>query len=486
MGPLEMKNVTKEDSNRFKAVAIFDDENDARQAVTKLHDVPQSLLNNGKVSLDLVSSSKFKISSKIYQAVEQQFASHTPSRHKDHLSFHTYFDSSVQQRYVTLKVEGVSVKAVAKATNEIEKIIAGRLVENEGKPLWSSSLASNGPLYQQLKNIEMSYNIVILRDRQKRHLRYFGPDRLYAAAQELIIGFTDADANTTHAVHLDARQFIWACRGGFDQVSTVLGRNFVTFDMTSTPKIIVTGSADQYRQALAIVDAGSTKGITNDVRSSNKEDCVICWTSADDPITLHCGHVYCLDCFERLCMSGNAGDSGFLIECQGGAGTCREVVTSQELRDELSSAALEDVLEASLTTYIRRRPHELRYCPSPDCGYIYRIHASTKTYTCVNCLEPTCMSCHEQHGTMSCDDYKDLASGGNEAFNRFKREINIKDCPECKTSMEKVMGCNHMTCGGCGVHICWVCLETFKEAPSCYGHLTAVYGRIADMEDLLL
>ncbi|WPH04418.1 Hypothetical protein R9X50_00730900 [Acrodontium crateriforme] len=372
IGPLELTDVTKEGSKRFKAVALFNDENDARQAVTTFHNGVQPWLNNDKLSLQLMSSSKFKISSKIYQAVEQQFAGHIPNWLEDHLSFRIYPDTTAQRRFVTLKVEGESVKAVAKATSTIDEITAGKLVEIEGTPCWSSSLASNGPLFQQLKRIETTYGIVILRNKQKRHLRYFGPQHLYSAAQETILAQIKADASTAHIIQLDDCEFIWACRGGFNQVSTALGVKVATFDMTSPPKIIVTGSEEQYREALAIVNAGSTENITNDTRSNHEEDCVICWTSAEDPMTLHCGHIYCLDCFERLCLSGDASGSDFSIECQGGQGTCKEVVTSRELRDHLSSKALEDVLEASFTSYVRHRPQELRCCPSPDCGYVYR------------------------------------------------------------------------------------------------------------------
>ncbi|KXT05372.1 hypothetical protein AC578_11071 [Pseudocercospora eumusae] len=455
IGPLDFTDITKEESKRYKAVALFNDENDARQAVTALHDKAQRLLNNDKLSLQLMSSSKFKISSKIYHAVEQQIAGHIPGWREDHLSFRVYPESAAQLRFVTLKVEGESVKAVAKATNTIDEIITGKLVEIEGKPCWSSSLASNGALFEDLKRIETTYGVVILRNKQKRHLRYFGPPHLYAAALETIVAQIKSDASTAHIIHLDDCQFVWACRGGFNQVSTVLGVKAATFDITSTPKkIIITGSDEQYRKALAILNAASTRSIAGDMRSNDEEDCAICWTSAEDPMTLHCGHIYCLDCFERLCMSGDANGSGFAIECQGGAGTCKAVVTSQELRDHLSSTALEDVLEASFASYVRRRPQELRYCPSPDCGYIYRTNPSAKFHTCVKCLEPICTSCYEQHGTMSCADYKDLASGRYEAFEKFKKEMNVKDCPKCKTPMEKTMGCNHMTCGGCGVHIC--------------------------------
>lgn len=85
---------------------------------------------------------------------------------------------------------------------------------------------------------------------------------------------------------------------------------------------------------------------------------------------------------------------------------------------------------------------------------------------------------------MSCAEFKDLASGGQEAFERAKKEMGIKDCPKCKTSIEKSYGCNHMTCAQCNAHICWVCLETFPVARLCYDHLSAEHGGCFDMEEV--
>jgi hypothetical protein len=79
---------------------------------------------------------------------------------------------------------------------------------------------------------------------------------------------------------------------------------------------------------------------------------------------------------------------------------------------------------------------------------------------------------------MTCTEHKYQASGGDEAFQRIKRELGIKDCPKCKTAIEKTEGCNHMTCGGCGAHICWVCLAAFRTSDECYVHLEGQHGGI--------
>ncbi|KAH7348356.1 hypothetical protein BKA65DRAFT_476774 [Rhexocercosporidium sp. MPI-PUGE-AT-0058] len=48
------------------------------------------------------------------------------------------------------------------------------------------------------------------------------------------------------------------------------------------------------------------------------------------------------------------------------------------------------------------------------------------------------------------------------ASERYIRE-NTKTCPSCLWAMEKVEGCNHMTCL-CGHSFCWLCLVTWEQS----------------------
>ena len=69
---------------------------------------------------------------------------------------------------------------------------------------------------------------------------------------------------------------------------------------------------------------------------------------------------------------------------------------------------------------------------------------------------------------MVSDDYK--------LFTAWKEENDARDCPNCKTAIEKTYGCNHMECGGCKAHICWFCMEVFKGSKQCYDHMHGKHG----------
>jgi hypothetical protein len=82
---------------------------------------------------------------------------------------------------------------------------------------------------------------------------------------------------------------------------------------------------------------------------------------------------------------------------------------------------------------------------------------------------------------MTCAEYKD--SPNLEALQALKREMGWQDCPRCETSIEKTEGCNHVACTVCGVHICWVCLQTFENPNTCYMHLTNVHGGLGLLDN---
>ena len=291
------------------------------------------------------------------------------------------------------------------------------------------------------------------------------------------------EQSSSYKIKLAPTQFSWAICGGAEKIEQMFGKNVAVFNVVSKT-ITVNGTLQQYEAALALMSGKHTMDVNfqPDVGSGAKGgDCPICLCEADNPIRTSCQHVYCLECFEGFCNAGaSSSKEAFQLKCEGNVGTCPTLFTLKELQDRVSSSIFEGILKSSFTEHVQRHQNIFHYCPTPDCGYIYRCTTITNppAYNCTNRLEATCPSCNARHGEYTCAEYKDIASGGLEALQKLKRELNIKDCLKCKTPMEKTEGCNHMTCGGCKAHICWVCMAVFNTSGPCYEHMNKVHGGI--------
>ncbi|XXH01055.1 hypothetical protein Hte_007406 [Hypoxylon texense] len=480
VGPLEWWEFTPDTSGkRLRAQGRFQNEDDAREAAQTLNNSALPFNPRAKLTVQLVHSAKFKVSTLIYEAVQHQIKANIKKWKESHLHFVAYENSTPPKWYLVLKIEGEVAANVAEAKNTIADIIAGKVAKDGSTVLWHPSLRGNGFLHEKLRQLQQQTGVLIIRNKTKSQLRLYGaPDKCEGVQTTIAEILKDQKAETWN-VDLDEKSFKWACHGGFKKIADELGSNKVSFDIISIPKrIVVTGTAIDHDTALSIMN--SKEVLSSKQADSIGQECSVCWSEAENPIRTKCDHVYCLDCFENLCISATTQGSEVCIRCAGDSGTCNAVLGLPELQEHLSSAAFDELLEQSFISYIRLHPDSLRYCPSADCDSVYRVSTVAKMHNCPRCLSLVCTQCHAQHGLMSCADYQDVSTGGYAAFEKLKREIGIKDCPKCKTPLEKTWGCNHMACP-CGAHICWVCLSTFKVGIECYAHMNREHGGMVQL-----
>ncbi|KAF2021037.1 hypothetical protein BU24DRAFT_469808 [Aaosphaeria arxii CBS 175.79] len=481
-GPLESFHLASSSKGkRVKATAWFQDEADARSACS-LNNAPLDILRKGKLTVTPIQTAKVKVVTKVYFALKSRIDEESKTWKERHLAFHVYHDSA--KRFTTLKIEGDNPKDVANTRKILDRIVSGAVLMDGENVVWSSALSSNGSTYENVKSIEKELNIALIRDKPKRQVRFYGSPEKFEQAVCRISDMLKDEPSMSYEVDLKPHQFAWAIHSGFKSIEQALGKNVAVFNVVLR-RIAINGTQQQYETALSIMHDKrplSTRP-PSDAPSKPEGDCPICFCEAESPIQTSCKHTYCLECFEECCKSAaSTSNHDFAIRCQGDEGTCPTVFPLRELKDHLSSSVFETVLECSFKGYIQRHPDAFHYCSTPDCGYIYRCTAPGSkpppAYTCPNCFEPLCTSCHARHGDYTCAEYKDMQSGGYEALEKLKRELNIKDCPKCTTPMEKTEGCNHMTCGGCRAHICWVCMAVFETSGDCYGHMNRKHGGI--------
>lgn len=123
-----------------------------------------------------------------------------------------------------------------------------------------------------------------------KELIFYGAPAKYEAVQQAVLDLSATAARSTFTYRLNKDEFTWACQGGFEQIASVLGDNVAAFNVAATPKCItINGSKDQYQQARSILQTeGPSMGLDKLTSEppQHEAECSICWTPAEDPVTL--------------------------------------------------------------------------------------------------------------------------------------------------------------------------------------------------------
>lgn len=85
-----------------------------------------------------------------------------------------------------------------------------------------------------------------------------------------------------------------------------------------------------------------------------------------------------------------------------------------------------------------------------NCEYIFEVAGNPTFFTCPLCTKQFCLKCKtEYHTNSTCEQYQQwLQENGraDELFDEFVIGKKYKQCPGCKRWIEKIDGCNHLTC----------------------------------------
>ncbi|KAI0433671.1 hypothetical protein F5Y09DRAFT_54632 [Xylaria sp. FL1042] len=457
----------------WTASAYFKQDSDALEAARSIKRGSCNLCSEIDLTAQVSYNSTFKVSGEIHSHVQQRL--------QDRLNESIAPPLNILPRLtgLLLSLHSCRSEEVAKGADIIEDIVAGDLIRGkDDKPFWVPQLAFNGSATKLLKEIQRRHGVILLSNRSKREIRCFGDLSKQVIVQEDVVRRLTEDIKSRHTIEIESVGFaqLWMS-GVLRLLKDSFKDNVVSLNVTSNPKkLTITGSDDEYCEVLGLLQINQIPFAVQEA-SSGQESCSICFTPAEYPVVLGCGHTYCAECFEGLCKNSTT-QADMSITCTGANNTCKSAIPLREIQAHVDPSTFEQLLESSFTMYIARRPQEFHYCPTPDCRYIYHPASDSTSpswHLCQKCLQRTCRSCHANHEGLRCDQHQAF-----QAFEDYKRENSsrIKDCPKCQTTVEKIDGCNHVRCGGCKIDLCWVCLKTFENADDCYSHMTNAHGGI--------
>ncbi|KAF8645632.1 hypothetical protein AX16_007714 [Volvariella volvacea WC 439] len=189
-------------------------------------------------------------------------------------------------------------------------------------------------------------------------------------------------------------------------------------------------------------------------------DCAVCF----DEHPLHdiarvdgCDHLFCRDCLRKyvvskieerrfpimcaVCAVKDVKDPGMITENLVQVLGISEANYSTFVELQMVGISINvQCRKCNRSSFIDKGDYEaitIIACPLPGCNYVW------------------CKLCHQEVNpraqSHSCD--------GNRELKELVRREGWKQCPGCTSTVQKIEGCNHMTCvtPGCNTHFCYVC-----------------------------
>ena len=170
-------------ARRIKAQATFVEESHAQLAASSLDGAEWPFNQAGKLFLQLITSVKFKVSARVYDAVKETIDAHKSIWNRQFVGYSALPEHGFNR---VLKIEGEDRQLVAEARRTLEKVITGTVMTMDGKSIWYPNLKISKNAYKKLRKIERDLGVVIIRDIQALFFRAYGPeDRLAQAAEAL-------------------------------------------------------------------------------------------------------------------------------------------------------------------------------------------------------------------------------------------------------------------------------------------------------------
>jgi hypothetical protein len=186
-------------------------------------------------------------------------------------------------------------------------------------------------------------------------------------------------------------------------------------------------------------------------------NCGICY---DEEMTNYVAcinnHVYCIDCIDRVV--DNAINRGVFVRCA--EPFCESIIDQFkicQIIDEKRAEKYEKMVQAINMAMMK----DTKYCV--NCDFVFLSDDGDKDFYCINCDKNYCIDCREDaHPGNQCVNLQEIFV---EVDNLTK--ANFLVC-SCGVTIDKVDGCNHMTCSVCSRHWCWQCKGPWHPTGNVY------------------
>ncbi|KAF8582786.1 hypothetical protein K439DRAFT_131801 [Ramaria rubella] len=453
---------------KIKALVRFAKPEHADAAAKKLQGESHDFLGGAKTWITLLHSIKYSVPMAQYNVLKDELKKlQDKDDHRAQMRIYEPEKKGLEQP-VCVRIYSDDPKALGQLKVDVERTLLGEEVRDEGVAVWDDFFLGEGSL-PFLEELQKESGSFVRRDTRRKKLHVSGNPAQRNLAEELVLKKMQELRKQRHRIELTRPQMGRLLQGALANLTASLGADKLTLDIQSRT-LVVQGDEEEIQAArLALITLeGPAEATWHD------GDCPVCLCEVTHRVQLACGHHYCFACLRQYLASAET----FPVKCLAESGHCESHIPLTTISRILGPADETKFFDTAFLTYINEHPTEFRYCPTPDCQLIYRPAEAGIVIRCFSCLARICAHCHvENHEGLTCEEHRYNQSGDESLNKRWKEANNVRGCPECTAPIEKIDGCNHITCPRCRTHFCWVCLGKFAPG-EIYIHMNRAHGGI--------
>jgi hypothetical protein len=470
----ELKGITPPHEDLQRLVITVESAEDARRFYKEYEGKKHEFLGQTALGLSLSYSATFRIPVEVCKAIKAEvegLMEEEKAKERAHREAKGKDEDAPARLLIydkQIRVHGKGRPAVVRMKTAIQKLLRGEVVCGEdGRALWDPAL--KGPEGRRIiLNIKNQTGVQINCDVRNQSLTLYGSVEARAAARIQLGEEYQKLLNRQHEIPLCGQAYRTLIRGGFAAVQQHLGEDKIILD-TARKLLLVRCSPAELEKVRLLVYNPGRKRPQNE--AAKEGECPACFGTPTEPVKGQCGHVYCKSCAQGYVLSAIETQT-YPITCFGDDATCNAGFSIGLIKSILSAADLDRLFSQCFMAYIQKRPLEYSFCPTTDCSTVYNVSATGAVFTCSQCFIGICTTCKtEGHEGQTCEEYQIATNPELDAqkLQEWKDKSDVRTCPNCKASVQKVDGCDHMTCR-CGTHWCWKCERSFPH-DTIYTHM---------------
>lgn len=258
--------------------------------------------------------------------------------------------------------------------------------------------------------------------------------------------------------------------------------------------------SEKLRQAVLGSSSSDSKSRSGGVSALKKgkldDDCSICFGSLGDSKCLRCGHRFCSECWAQHLEARLGEGANQAAECSCLEKGCGEVVTMTMWKKMLSpqpattqgTKMWNRMLQHVRDHFCQCSFKDFKHCPKEECPNIVVWRGKANIPVRCVCGFSWCYQCQDadlgDHSPASCKDVETwMKKFQSESENMLYIRANTRQCPKCRSPIEKNGGCMHMTCRKCRHEFCWLCFADWKGHGACKKDSAEIQAKEKDMKD---